>query len=235
MNVHVLWFAYLRDVTKTPAVELTLPEGATVGDALRHIVQRWPDLEQQLFRIPMVLDGKVVDQSAPLREGSELVWLPPVGGGSPGGAVVRAELTREPLDLSRLVSEVSDPSCGGIASFLGVVRNLDEGRNVLALEYDAYDALASSQLRAVADEALARWPDARIAVQHRAGRLVVGEVSVAIAVACPHRAEAFACCRHVIDRVKEAVPIWKREESPEGARWLEGHEYKPGNPGAAGE
>ena len=155
------------------------------------------------------------------------MWLPPVGGGVPGGAVVRAELTREPLDGARLVSEVSDPSCGGIATFLGVVRDQDEGRQVVALEYDAYDTLAASQLRAVADEALARWPDARIALQHRAGRLVVGEVSVAIAVACPHRAEAFACCCYVIDRVKEAVPIWKREESPEGARWLEGHDYKP--------
>jgi YD repeat-containing protein len=227
MNVHILWFAYLRDVTKTPAVELTLPEGATVGDALRHIVERWPDLEQQLFRIPIVLDGKVVDASAPLREGSELVWLPPVGGGSGGGAVVRAELTRDSLEIARLVSEVSDPTCGGIATFLGVVRDHDAGRRVVALEYDAYDTLAATQLRAVAEEALARWPDARIAVQHRAGRLVVGDASVAIAVATPHRAEAFACCRHVIDRVKEAVPIWKREESPDGARWLEGHEYKP--------
>ena len=229
MTVRVLWFAYLRDVTKTPAVELSFPDGASVGDAFKEVVRRWPELEQQLFRIPMVLDGKVVDATAPMRDGSELVWLPPVGGGAGAGAVVRAELTREPLDLLRLVSEVSDPSCGGIASFLGVVRNLDEGRTVVALEYDAYDALALTQLRAVADEALARWPDARIAVQHRAGRLVVGEASVAIAVACPHRAEAFACCRHVIDRVKEAVPIWKREESPEGARWLEGHDYKPGS------
>ena len=106
---------------------------------------------------------------------------------------------------------------------------------VVALTYDAYDSLAASQLRSVADEALERWPDARIAVQHRAGRLVVGEASVAIAVACPHRAEAFACCRFVIDRVKEAVPIWKREESEAGARWLEGHDYKPGNQGGSRE
>jgi len=235
MTVRVLWFAYLRDVTKAPAVELSLPDGATVGDAFKDVVRRWPDLEQQLFRIPIVLDGKVVDATARLHEGSELVWLPPVGGGSGAGSVVRAELTREALDISRLVSEVSDPSCGGIVTFLGVVRDADEGRTVVALEYDAYDTLAQAQLRAVADEALARWPDARIALQHRAGRLVVGEVSVAIAVACPHRAEAFACCRHVIDRVKEAVPIWKREESPGGARWLAGHEYKPGNPGAGRE
>jgi YD repeat-containing protein len=155
------------------------------------------------------------------------VWLPPVGGGSDGPGVVRAELTREPLDLARLVSEVSAPSCGGIAAFVGVVRDHDDGRKVVALEYDAYDRLAAEQLAAVAREAQAKWPDARIAVQHRAGRLVVGEASVAIAVACPHRAEAFACCRHVIDRVKEAVPIWKREEGDGGGRWLEGHPYRP--------
>ena len=87
--------------------------------------------------------------------------------------------------------------------------------------------LADTQLRAVALEAAALWPEARIAVEHRAGRLVVGEASVAVAVACPHRAEAFACCRHLIDRVKEAVPIWKREEGEAGPRWLPGHQFRP--------
>jgi molybdopterin synthase catalytic subunit len=227
MTVTVLWFAYLRDITKTPSVDLALPEGATVRDAWTEVSRRWPDLEHQLVRIPTVLDGKVVSLEEKLRDGSELVWLPPVGGGTPAGAIVRAELVAAPLDVARLVSEVTAPSCGGIATFLGVVREEDEGRKVTALTYDAYDALAQKQLKSVAEEALARWPDARIAVQHRSGRLVVGEASVAIAVACPHREEAFAACRFVIDRVKEAVPIWKREESVAGARWLEGHDYKP--------
>ncbi len=227
MKVRVLFFAYLRDITKTPAVELDVPEGATVRDVWTELSRRWPDLEHQLVRIPIVVDGKVVDADAPVSDGAEVVWLPPVGGGAGSGEVVRAELTREALDLARLVSEVSAPSCGGIAIFLGVVRDVDEGRKVVALEYDAYDRLAAAQIRAVADEALARWPEARIAVQHRAGRLVVGEASVAIAVASPHREEAFACCRHVIDRVKEAVPIWKREEGEGGSRWLEGHDYRP--------
>jgi len=227
LTVKVLFFAYLRDVTKTPSVQLNLPIGATVGDAWLALNARWPELEHQLVKIPIVLDGKVVDLDAPLGDGAELAWLPPVGGGSDGPGVVRAELTHEPLDLARLVSEVSAASCGGIAAFVGVVRDHDEGRRVVALEYDAYDRLAQEQVMAVASEASAKWPDARIAVQHRAGRLVVGEASVAIAVACPHREEAFACCRHVIDRVKEAVPIWKREEGEGGARWLEGHDYKP--------
>jgi molybdopterin synthase catalytic subunit/molybdopterin converting factor small subunit len=230
VTVRVLFFAYLRDVTKTPAIDLEIPAGATVRDVWTALSKRWPDLEHQLVRIPIVLDGKVVDLDAPVSDGSELVWLPPVGGGAPAGCVVRAELTREPLDLARLVSEVSAPTCGGISSFLGVVRNQDDGRTVVALEYDAYDRLALAQLQAVAEEALGRWPEARIAVQHRAGRLVVGEASVAIAVASPHRAEAFACCHHVIDRIKEAVPIWKREESDAGARWLEGHDYRESPP-----
>jgi molybdopterin synthase catalytic subunit/molybdopterin converting factor small subunit len=240
VTVRVLFFAYLKDVTGTPTVDLALADGARVRDALAAIVARWPDIETQLVRIPVVADGRVVDLDAPLADGAELAWLPPVGGGDDGDAadldavgngpgVVRAILTDAPLDVARLISEVSAPTCGGITSFVGVVRAVDEGRPVVALTYEAYDRVAQEQIAAVAREALQRWPTARIALEHRTGRLVVGEASVAIAVACPHRAEAFACCRHLIDRVKEAVPVWKREEgqAPADARWLPGHDYRP--------
>lgn len=229
MMVSVLFFAYLRDFTGTPRVELEVPDGATARDLWRELNARWPDLEHQLVRLPVVVDGTVVDLDAVVPDGAEVVWLPPVGGGSGGGpGVLRAGLTAEPLDAARLVAEVSDPACGGIVLFVGEVRQEDAGREVIALTYDAYDTLARAQLRAVADEAAARWPEARIALEHRTGRLVVGEASVAIAVACPHRADAFACCRFVIDRLKEAVPIWKREEAAEGgSRWIAGHDYRP--------
>ena len=232
MTVRVLFFAYLKDVTGTPAVDLELPDGARVRNALAAIVARWPDLETQLVRIPVVADGRVVDLDAPLADGAEVAWLPPVGGGDAGDdrpGVLCARVTAEPLDVARLISEVSAPTCGGIASFVGVVRAVDEGRPVVALTYEAYDRVAQEQIGAVAREAARRWPTARIALEHRTGRLVVGEASVAIAVACPHRAEAFACCRHLIDRVKEAVPVWKREEgqAPGDTRWLPGHDYRP--------
>lgn len=233
MTVRVLFFAYLKDVTGTPAVDLALPAGARVRDALAALVLRWPELETQLVRIPVVADGRVVELDAALKDGAEIAWLPPVGGGDAGDAgapgVVCARLTAEALDVARLVSEVGAPSCGGIVSFVGVVRAVDEGRPVVALAYEAYDRVAQEQLMAVAREAARLWPMARLALEHRTGRLVVGEASVAIAVACPHRAEAFACCRHLIDRVKEAVPVWKREEgaSPGDARWLPGHDYRP--------
>ena len=239
MTIHVLFFAYLRDVTGTPAIELAVPEGATPRAVWRELAARWPELEHQLVRLPIVVDGKVVDLDTTIPPGAEVVWLPPVGGGSggasgagdaPGPGVVLARLTGEPLDPARLLSAVSDPSCGGIVVFVGEVRAEDEGRPVRALTYDAYAGLARTQIEAVAGEAAGHWPAARIAVEHRTGRLVVGDASVAIAVACPHRAEAFACARFVIDRLKEAVPIWKREEGEAGERWLAGYEYRPTAP-----
>jgi molybdopterin synthase catalytic subunit len=231
MTVTVLFFAYLRDFTGTPQVELEVPDGATPRQIWAILAGQWPALEDQLLRLPIVVDGKVVDLDAVVPEGAEIVWLPPVGGGAPDPGdpgVLRAELTAAPLDPARLLSEAQASGCGGIVLFVGEVRAEDEpGRRLVALEYQAYDALAAGQLRAVADEAAARWPMARIALAHRTGRLSVGEASVAIAVACLHRADAFACCRHLIDRLKEAVPIWKREIDEDGGRWLEGHAYRP--------
>ena len=231
MTVTVLFFAYLRDFTGTPQVELEVPDGATPRQIWAILAGQWPALEDQLLRLPIVVDGKVVDLDTVVPEGAEIVWLPPVGGGAADDAepgVLRAELTAQALDPARLLSEVQAPSCGGIVVFVGEVRADEEpGRRLLALEYQAYDPLAAGQLRAVADEGAARWPMARIALAHRTGRLAVGEASVAIAVACPHRADAFACCRHLIDRLKEAVPIWKREVDADGGRWLEGHAYRP--------
>jgi molybdopterin synthase catalytic subunit/molybdopterin converting factor small subunit len=230
VTIRVLFFAYLRDVTGTPAIELAVSDGATPRSVWSELSSRWPELEHQLVRLPIVVDGKVVDLDTAIPPGAEVVWLPPVGGGSGSGAgcVVRAALTEGPLDTARLLSEVSHPSCGGIVAFVGEVREEEDGRPVRALTYQAYDMLAQAQLVAVAEEAAGRWPSARIALEHRTGRLVVGEASVAIAVACPHRADAFACCRFLIDRLKEAVPIWKREEGEGGERWLAGHDYRPG-------
>lgn len=237
MTIRVLFFAYLRDFTATPQVELEVPDGATPRAVWRLLAERWPALEHQLVRLPVVVDGTVVDLDATIPPGAEVVWLPPVGGGSAGAdagadagapGVVLARLTPEPLQPALLLSRVSAPSCGGIVGFVGEVRAEDEGRAVRALTYDAYTAMAQAQLEAVAAEAARQWPAARIALEHRTGRLVVGEASVAIAVACPHRADAFECCRFLIDRLKEAVPIWKREEAAEGGeRWLPGNDFDP--------
>jgi molybdopterin synthase catalytic subunit len=132
------------------------------------------------------------------------------------------ELRYTPLSLDDCVAAVRRAGSGGIASFLGMVRDTSEGKSVEFLEYEAYEPMALDMLNRVADEVRERWPVQAIAIQHRLGRLEIGEDAVAVAVSCPHRAEAFEACRYAIDRLKEIVPIWKKEHGEDGAVWVGG-------------
>lgn len=129
-------------------------------------------------------------------------------------------LVREVIDVVAL--HATSPADGALALFLGVVRNENGGRAVLYLEYEAYDEMALSMMEDIAAQARERWPVSEVRLVHRLGRLEIGAASVAVAVASPHRAEAFAACRWVIDTLKATVPIWKKEFYADGAVWLEG-------------
>lgn len=132
------------------------------------------------------------------------------------------QLTREPLDRDALVATVSHPSVGGIVVFEGVVRDNARGKQVHYLEYDVYEEMAQQQIHTIITEAQQRWGVERVAVAHRFGRLEIGEASVIIVVASPHRAEAFDACRYIIDTLKSTVPIWKKEVATNGEEWVEG-------------
>lgn len=130
-------------------------------------------------------------------------------------------LQAEPIDYAALVESVRTPSCGAVVLFLGTVRELTEGRRTLALDYEAYGAMAEKELAKIDAELRRRWPVGEAAIVHRLGRLELGEVSVAVAVSAPHRAQAFDACRCAIDRAKETVPIWKQEHWADGAaEWV---------------
>jgi molybdopterin synthase catalytic subunit len=131
-------------------------------------------------------------------------------------------ITGETLDRNTLVGAVSHPSVGGIAVFEGVVRDHARGKQVRYLEYDVYPEMAIKQIRTIIDEAQRRWGAERVAVAHRIGRLEIGETSVIVVVATPHRAEAFEACRYIIDTLKTTVPIWKKEVATSGEEWVEG-------------
>jgi molybdopterin synthase catalytic subunit len=126
----------------------------------------------------------------------------------------------EPLDLGALVGEVSHPGAGGVATFLGVVRETNEGRAVTLLEYEAYGTMAEAELARIVDEIEREMPGVRVAARHRVGALHVGDAAVACAASAPHRGEAFAACRALIDRLKARLPIWKREHGPDGPYWV---------------
>ena len=132
-------------------------------------------------------------------------------------------LVREPIDLAAL--QATTPADGALCLFTGVVRNQHQGRAVLGLEYEAYEEMALPLMEEIGAEAARRWPVTLVRMVHRLGRLEIGEPSVAVAVASPHRAEAFAACRFLIDTLKARVPIWKKEHYADGEAWLE--ETKP--------
>lgn len=126
-------------------------------------------------------------------------------------------LTTDPIDYNALTERVRRPGCGGVVLFLGTVRDLTGEHVTAALDYEAYPGMAEKKLAQVEEETRARWPVGDIALVHRLGKLDVGEVSVAAVVSCPHRAASFEACRYAIDRLKEVVPIWKKDIGPDGA------------------
>ena len=131
-------------------------------------------------------------------------------------------LTDRPIDVSRLIAEVTSPVCGGISVFVGTVRRSPEDGDVEGIDYSAYPAMADAEFDRIVAEVETRWPMAKVALRHRTGWVPTGEASIAIAVACPHRAEAYDASRYVIEETKKRVPVWKRERLATGAaRWVE--------------
>ena len=133
------------------------------------------------------------------------------------------EITSDVLDPAPLVAAVRRDESGAVALFYGVVRNENMGRSVQYLEYDAYPEMAIKQMKEVAEEVRARYPVTGVGVLHRIGRLEIGETSLLVAVSSGHRGEAFDACHFAVDRIKQIVPIWKKEVWENGEEWIEGH------------
>lgn len=206
MNVTVRLFAGLRERAGTDRLTLELPEGARVGDALARM--------QDLIRdvpVVMAVNREYADDAQDLATGDELALIPPVSGGSIG--VVHVRVTTEPLGLDPLVARVADPGAGAVVTFLGVTRQVAE------LDYEAYVPMAERQMEQIVQEAIERHGLCAAAAEHRVGVVPLSEASVVIAVSAPHRAEAFAGARDIIDQIKQRAPIWKKEEG----EWVDGH------------
>ena len=130
------------------------------------------------------------------------------------------EIIAEKIDIDSVIEAVRRDEDGGVATFVGVVRNSNRGKQVLYLEYEAYPEMALGKMREIGREIADRWGLTHVAIVHRVGRIEVGEASVVIAVSAPHRSEAFEACRFAIDRLKETVPVWKKEVYADGEEWL---------------
>ena len=216
MRVLVKLFGAVREAVGEKELSVALPEGARVADLLRLLARGHAGVDRFDERLATSVNLEVVPRETLLRDGDEVALLPPVAGGA-----ARCWLSEEPLDAGAVIARVAAPGMGGIAVFIGAVRDHARGREIRHLEYEAYPGMAEQEMDRVADEAAARWPGAQVAIAHRTGHLEIGDVAVVVAAAAAHRAEAFAACRFAIDTLKERVPIWKKEFAAGGEYWVD--------------
>jgi molybdopterin synthase catalytic subunit len=206
--VVVRLFAGLREQAGTDRREVVLGESAVLREV-------WPALAlgDEPPGLLYAVNREYAEAEQPLADGDEVALIPPVSGGA-------FRLTQGPVNLTSVVVEVVDERAGAIATFLGTVRAQSRGRDVIALEYEAYEEMAEDVMAEIAEELQTRYDLCKIAISHRLGRVEVGETSVAIAVSAPHRQDALAACADAIEALKARVPLWKKELYEGGEEWI---------------
>jgi molybdopterin synthase catalytic subunit len=208
VQVTVRLFAMLRERAGAGSVDLELPDGARVEDALAELGSLAEGLP-----LVMAVNREYAPEDQELAPGDELALIPPVSGGS---GERWARITSEPLSLESVARRVRDARAGAVVTFSGVTRDVEK------LEYEAYAEMAAEKLQLIVDEAVERHGLCAAAAEHRVGGVPLSEPSVVVAASAPHRGEAFAGAREIIDRAKAEAPIWKREVEGEEGRWVEG-------------
>jgi MoaE-MoaD fusion protein len=233
MQVRVLFFGMLKDLTGCSSDSLDLPENATLRDLLAHYQQQMPGLKPIVTSLAMSINQEYAPPDSRLKSGDEVALLPPVSGGSsqfnsfaePTGHSGYAALVDQTIDTQAILRKIKEPDDGAAVVFEGVVRNHTRGRRTLYLDYEAYPEMALKQMELLAQQACSKFPIRDVAIAHRLGRLQIGETSVAIVVASAHRTAAFEACRWLIDALKRTVPIWKKEYFEDGAVWADGEPF----------
>jgi MoaE-MoaD fusion protein len=200
-------FATLRERAHASELAREYPDGLTVAEIWRELVREFPALGGHHDSVGFAVNQEYVESDFRPRNDDEVAFIPPVSG-------------RATINVAWLEQQVAAPGAGAIVTFAGTTRDGNAGRRVMRLEYEAYEPMALSEMRKLAREAGERWKIVRLAIAHRVGTVEIGETSVAIAVSSAHRAEAFEACRFAIDRLKEIVPIWKKEYFEGGELWI---------------
>ena len=219
MKVNVLFFGLTHDLTGLAQDQVVLPEDENVESLRRLCESRFPRLCSAGGSLLIAVNREIAQGTTILHEGDEVAFLPPVSGGADSDFF---RLTRDPIHASELSQQLRAPEDGAVVIFEGIVRNHSQGRATLFLEYEAYEPMAIQKMEELGYEAKQRFAIDGVGMIHRLGRLQIGETSVAIIVTAAHRRPAFEACQFAIDRLKQIVPIWKKEYFADGAVWSEG-------------
>jgi molybdopterin converting factor subunit 1 len=220
MKITIRYFAIIRETLGRSQEQRELPEGSTAGNVLESLIAEAPRIGGMRRSLMLMVNQEYVDPDHVLREGDEFVLVPPVSGGAIASDGRLFKVTTDLLDPREAESVVAADAAGAIVTFTGAVRDHARGRQVSALDYEAYAPAAEKMLERIAGEIRDRWGLERIAIIHRTGLLNVGEASVVISISSAHRDAAFDACRYAIERLKEIVPIWKKEFYQDGDAWI---------------
>lgn len=232
MEVSILLFATLKDAAGSKHVTVQVAgERSTVADVRAALAERYPATRRLLDSAIAAVNEEFAEADEPVMPGDAVAFFPPVSGGS-GGWPLIVRLAAAPYSMDAIIAAITVPATGAVCAFSGFVRGETQANGAVIqtdrLEYEAYEAMASAKLQQVADEIRARWPLVQgIAIVQRVGALAVGQPTVFIACASAHRDDGcFEAARYGIDRLKQIVPVWKKEIRPDGSAWVEGT-YSP--------
>jgi MoaE-MoaD fusion protein len=219
MKIRVIFFGVAGDLTGFNQEQIELPEGESLDGLWRHYESRFPRLRELARSLVAAVNEEVAARSWLLQDGDEVAFMPPVSGGVSEDFY---RITRGVIPTAELVRQLKASEDGAVVIFEGIVRNHSHGRRTLYLEYTAYEPMAIHKMEEIGHEIKGKYPIDRVGMIHRVGRLEIGETSVAIIVTSAHRGAAFEACQYAIDRLKQIVPIWKKEYFEGGGVWAEG-------------
>lgn len=220
MRVTVLFFAGARERVGAGRVEVELGAGARLGDAVDGAIASCGRDVELPTGVMLARNGVYVDQAQTIEDGDEIAVIPPVSGGEDDDVSARIWVTADEIDADEVVRSVGSDRDGAVVVFHGVTRNHNAGRRVLWLEYEAYSPMAQNMMHQIISEMNRKWEIGDVAVSHRTGRVDIGETSMVLAVSAAHRRPAFESALYFIDRLKEVVPIWKKEYFEGGEVWI---------------
>jgi molybdopterin converting factor subunit 1 len=228
VRIRVLFFGVIRDVVGLREDSVEIAEGGRLEDIFEHYAVRYPRLHEMASSTVLALNQQFSSPAAPLAEGDEVAFLPPVSGGSlythhiadPAGHFYA--LTREPIDGTAIAHQLLRGEDGAFVNFEGVARNNTKGRATRFLEYECYEPMAVKTMAEIGADIAKTYAIGRIAMVHRLGRIETSETSVAVVVTAPHRKPAFEAALEGINRLKRLVPVWKKEYFVDGEVWVDG-------------
>jgi len=222
MQITIKLFARFKEIAGTGKLTEEVAEDTTVGQMVDMLRQRFAAMPLTAERTILSVNQEFATPDTVLQDGDEMAIFPPVSGGS--NSRDKFMVTYDSISLDEVAGLVTYPHTGAVATFTGVIRNLSGDKDVTRLEYEAYHEMAIAKMKDVAAEARAKWPNiVDLAIVQRIGSLDVGETAIVIAVSSGHRHQGcFEACQYSINRLKEIVPVWKKEFGPDGEEWIEG-------------